>query len=204
MQTNKRRPRLALSTVSQIPNLCYRIPRPNLGRVHTTLFRTGRDRSRPVRAQLPVSTRGQLQRSFRILETTSRHGTTGRDRSRPVESVVWTLEWALGSARQITRCYHTPHWPISSPNIKAHVRFHTYSIDYTNMTIRRPIQDGMNNCRQNQCQSQKYCKAANGIHIRIKSINNGTLGTNYMSTNYKYILKTIPEFVILPPQMESQ
>ena len=26
------------------------------GRVHTTLFRTGRDRSRPVRAQLPVHT----------------------------------------------------------------------------------------------------------------------------------------------------
>ena len=25
-----------------------------------------------------------------------------------------------GSARQITRCYHRPHWPISSPNIKAH------------------------------------------------------------------------------------
>ena len=55
-----------------------------LGRVHTTLFRTGRDRSRPVRAQLPVSTRGKLERSFRILETTSRHGTTGRDRSRSV------------------------------------------------------------------------------------------------------------------------
>ena len=55
-----------------------------LGRVHTTLFRTGRDRSRPVRAQLPVSTRGQLERSFRILETTSRHGTSGRDRSRSV------------------------------------------------------------------------------------------------------------------------
>ena len=50
-----------------------------LGRVHTTLFR-----SRPVRAQLPVSTRGQLERSFRILETTSRHGTSGRDRSRSV------------------------------------------------------------------------------------------------------------------------
>ena len=49
-----------------------------------TLFRTGRDRSRPVRAQLPVSTRGQLERSFRILETTSRHGTSGRDRSRSV------------------------------------------------------------------------------------------------------------------------
>ena len=56
----------------------------HLGRVHTTLFRTGRDRSRPVRAQLPVSTRGQLERSFRILETTSRHGTSGRDRSRSV------------------------------------------------------------------------------------------------------------------------
>ena len=55
-----------------------------IGRVHTTLFRTGRDRSRPVRAQLPVSTRGQLERSFRILETTSRHGTSGRDRSRSV------------------------------------------------------------------------------------------------------------------------
>ena len=55
-----------------------------LGRVHTTLFRTGRDRSRPVHAQLPVSTRGQLERSFRILETTSRHGTSGRDRSRSV------------------------------------------------------------------------------------------------------------------------
>ena len=50
----------------------------------TTLFRTGRDRSRPVRAQLPVSTRGKLERSFRILETTSRHGTSGRDRSRSV------------------------------------------------------------------------------------------------------------------------
>ena len=60
------------------------IVRPHLGRVHTTLFRTGRDRSRPVRAQLPVSTRGQLERSFRILETTSRHGTSGRDRSRSV------------------------------------------------------------------------------------------------------------------------
>ena len=58
--------------------------RVHIGRVHTTLFRTGRDRSRPVRAQLPVSTRGQLERSFRILETTSRHGTTGRDRSRSV------------------------------------------------------------------------------------------------------------------------
>ena len=40
--------------------------------------------SRPVRAQLPVSTRGKLERSFRILETTSRHGTSGRDRSRSV------------------------------------------------------------------------------------------------------------------------
>ena len=79
------------------------------GRVHTTLFRTGRGRSRPVRAQLPVSTRGKLERSFRILETTSQHGTRGRDRSRPVNSVVWTLEWALWSARQITCCYHTPH-----------------------------------------------------------------------------------------------
>ena len=54
------------------------------GRVHTTLFRTGRDRSRPVRAQLPVSTREQPERSFRFLETTSRHGTSGRDRSRSV------------------------------------------------------------------------------------------------------------------------
>ena len=60
------------------------VPNHNLGRVHTTLFRTGRDRSRPVRAQLLVSTRGQLERSFRILETTSRHGTSGRDRSRSV------------------------------------------------------------------------------------------------------------------------
>ena len=32
-----------------------------------------------------------------------------------------------------------------------------------------------------------YCKTANGIQIRIKSINTGTFGTNYMSTNYKYI-----------------
>ena len=55
-----------------------------LGRVHTTLFRTGRDRSRPVRAQLPVSTREQPERSFRFLETTSRHGTSGHDRSRSV------------------------------------------------------------------------------------------------------------------------
>ena len=54
------------------------------GRVHTTLFRTGRDRSRPVRAQLPVSTREQPERSFWFLETTSRHGTSGRDRSRSV------------------------------------------------------------------------------------------------------------------------
>ena len=114
-----------------------------------------------------MPTRGKLERSFRILETTSRHGTTGRG-SRPVDSVLWTLEWALWSARQITRCYHTPHCPISSPNIKAHVRFHAYSIDYSNMTIR--IQEGMNNCRRNQCRSQKYCKAANGIHILSLSV----------------------------------
>ena len=31
------------------------------------------------------------------------------DRSRPLEFVIWTLEWALGSTRQITRCYHTPN-----------------------------------------------------------------------------------------------
>ena len=40
--------------------------------------------SRPVRAQLPVSTREQPEHSFRFLETTSRHETSGRDRLRSV------------------------------------------------------------------------------------------------------------------------
>ena len=63
---------------------CRGLHHPLLGRVHTTLFRTGHDRSRPVRAQLPVSTWEQPERSFRFLETTSRYGTSGRDRSRSV------------------------------------------------------------------------------------------------------------------------
>ena len=46
--------------------------------------------------------------------------------------------------------------------------------------------DGLDNCRRNvEVKSRVFdCKAANGIQIRI---NNGTFGTNYMSTNYKYI-----------------
>ena len=99
--------------------------------VSTRHFRTGRDRSRPVRAQLPVSTRGQLERSFRILETTSRHGTSGRDRSRSVAPCqIYRVDARVGatdlSANQPLLAhafliYFFPFW--------AHVRFHVSSID---------------------------------------------------------------------------
>ena len=92
-------------------------PQPTvLGRVHTTLFpnwaRSIATSSRPV-ARVHTGATGTLVPDPRDHLSTwnewARSITIGRDRSRPVESVVWTLEWALGSARQITRCYHTPH-----------------------------------------------------------------------------------------------
>ena len=122
-----------MSTVASLPLLFVSINTSLalLGRVHTRLFRTGRDRSRPVRAQLPVSTRGKLECSFRILETTSRHGTSGRDRSRSVAPCqIYRVDARVGatdlSANQPLLAhafliYFFPFW--------AHVRFHVSSID---------------------------------------------------------------------------
>ena len=45
----------------------------------------------------------------------SRSIAIGRDRSRPVDSVVWTLDRALATCQQISRCWHTPSWSTSSP-----------------------------------------------------------------------------------------
>ena len=121
-----------------------------------TLFRTGRDRSRPVRAQLPVSTREQLERSFRILETTSRHGTSGRDRSRPVKSVVWTLEWALPTCRLLDLLL-----PLLGTRALSHVFKDCVKADTRTLIsfgeTRVSLQDGLDNCWR----SQKYYKAAN-------------------------------------------
>ena len=101
------------------------------------LFRTGRDRSRPVRAQLPVSTREQPERSFRFLETTSRHGTSGCDRSRSVAPCrLCRVDAQPGasdlSANQplLAHAFLIYFFPF-----KAHVRFHVSSIDYPNMTF---------------------------------------------------------------------
>ena len=144
------------------------------------LFRTGRDRSRPVRAQLPVSTREQLERSFRILETTSRHGTSGRDRSRPVKSVVWTLEWVLPTCRK-SAAVGTRLLDLLLPLLGTCALSHVFKdcVKADTRTLisfgetRVSLQDGLDNCWR----SQKYYKAANRIHIQIKSINNGTFGT---------------------------
>ena len=105
---------------------CTSICMIDLGRVHTTLFLTGRDRSRPVRAQFPVSTREQPERSFRFLETTSRHGTSGRDRSRsvapcqlcrvdarPGASNTYYHQWkvVLFCIMRVRLCRHSLHTP---------------------------------------------------------------------------------------------
>ena len=134
--------------------------KPFYGRVHTTLFRTGRDRSRPVRAQLPVSTREQPERYFRSLETTSRHGTSGRDRSRSVAPCRLCRVDARPGASDLSA-----NQPLLAHAFLIYffpLRFHMYSIDYSNMTIwskadsrtliriwgEASIQYGLDNCRR--------------------------------------------------------
>ena len=131
----------------------------NLGRVHTTLFRTGHDRSRPV-ARVHTGAIGTL---------------VPRDHLSTWNEWAWSI--AIGCAQSSLSCGRSSgrYRPVSNSAavsarlldlllpLKAHVRFHTSSIDQSNMTLWSKadtrtlisiwgdanIQDGLDNCRRN-------------------------------------------------------
>ena len=139
----------------------------------------------------PLSTREQPERSFRFLETTSRHVTSGRDRSRSIAPCrLCRVDARPGasdlSANQplLAHAFLFYFFPF-----KAHVRFHMSSIYYPNMTFwskadtrtlisiwgDASIQDGLDNCRRTV--ELKSITNQQTVFLRIKSINSGTFGT---------------------------
>ena len=143
------------------------------------------NQARSITPGSPVSTWEQPERSFRFLETTSRHGTIGRSVSpcrlcrvnaRPGASDLSATQPLLARAFLV---YFFP--------FNAHVRFHMSSIDYPNMPFwskadtrtlisiwgDASIQNGRDNCRR----TVEVKSITKQQTVRIKSINSGTFGT---------------------------